>query len=127
MKMTHIRRIGMIGMVLALLMAGCAAPPQPTYTRPTPAPEPPKPPPAPTATANTLEISRVTNDQAPQFWPRLSPDGSRLLYTTFDTTKVEKKGQISMKDLSAGFSVVLMEIGKPGRKLVAGPYASDAA
>lgn len=128
MKQAH--RIAMVGTALILLLGGCATPTQTTYTRPTPAPEPPKPPPppkAPTATANALEISRVTNDQAPQFWPRLSPDGTQLLYTTFDKTRVEKKERISIKDISAGFSVVLMEMGKPGKKLVAGPYACDAA
>lgn len=107
--MTHTRRIGIIGIVLAFLIAGCATPPRTTYTPSKPAP----PPPAPTATANVRDISRVTHNQAPESWPRVSPNGTQLLFHTFDMTK---------KDAS-GWSIVLIQIGVAGRKLVAGPYA----
>lgn len=114
--MAHVRRIGMLGMALALLMAGCVSTTQPTYTQPA-QPRVSPPPPAPTATANVRDISRVTDDRAPEFWPRVSPDGTQLLFATFDMNK---------KDLS-GWSIVLIQIGAAGRRLVAGPYASYPA
>jgi len=111
--MTHATRIAMIGIALAGFMAGCATTTQTTYTPPKPAP----PPPAPTATANVRDISRVTHDRAPERWPRVSPDGAQLLFETIDMTK---KG-------GSRFSIVLIQIGTAGRKLVAGPYASEPA
>jgi TolB protein len=78
---------------------------------------PPPPPSAPTATANVLDISRVTNDQAPEIKPKVSPDGTQILFTTFNMTK---------RDFS-GFSIVLLQNGVAGRHLVAGPFARDPA
>jgi TolB protein len=108
--MANAVRIGLVGILLALLLAGCATPTQTTYTSP-------KPPPAPTATANVRDISRVTHDRAPELWPRVSPDGTKLLFHTFDITKTDVRG----------WSIVLIQIGVPGRTLVAGPYANCPA
>jgi len=110
--MKHAIRFGIIGIAFTFLMVACAAPPRATYTPP-PQPKPAPPPPAPTATANVKDISRVTHDRAPERWPRVSPDGTQLLFETFDMTK---------KDAS-GWSIVLIKIGNAGRQLIAGPYA----
>jgi TolB protein len=47
-------------------------------------------------------------------WARSSPDGTQLLFHTYDTTK--KGGE--------RWSIVLIDVGKTERKLIAGPYAS---
>lgn len=96
-----------------LFLTGCVAP-QP-YSPPASAPvQAAPPPPAPTATANAGEISRVTSDPAPEFYPRVSPDGTQLLFYVVDLTQ-----QTDAKALSiAGVSLQ-----QSGRRLVAGPGA----
>lgn len=103
-----------------LYINGCATsllPPSPRPIAVAKPETPPLPPKVPTATANVRDISRVTHDQAPEYWPRMSPNGTQLLFHTFDTTK---------KDAS-GWSIVLIKIGAAGRRLVAGPYANEPA
>lgn len=97
-------------------LSGCATPSRPAYAPSRPAYTPP-PPKAPTATANVREISRVTHNPAPENWARTSPDGTQLLFHTYDRTKEGGEGS----------SIVLIKIGKAGRKLMAGPYANFPA
>lgn len=119
MTMMKATRIGTIGILLALFLAGCATPTQPTYTRPAPEPpKPPPPPPAPTATANVREISRVTHDAAPERLPRVSPDAKTLVFTSLDFTK---------KTWGEASSVAAVSLGQAGRQLIAGPFACNPA
>ncbi|MAT90708.1 MAG: hypothetical protein CMC35_08435 [Flavobacteriaceae bacterium] len=41
----------------------------------------------PQATASSSELVRITDDEAPEFSPKLSKEGQRLLYTTRDDSK----------------------------------------
>lgn len=99
---THIRWNGLL---LITFLAGCA----PNL--------PPPPPPAPSTTANVLEITRVTDDPIPEFYPRLSPDGTKLLFIVFDRNKSDWEG----------FSIVMIRKDESGRVLAAGPYAVEPA
>lgn len=98
-------------------LSGCVAPPQPHYQPP---PPPPPPPPAPVATANAMELQRVTSDPAPEFAPRISPDGNQLLFYVVDHTAEGRYGNLRLAD---AVSVAAVSIGSSGRKLVAGPGA----
>ena len=77
----------------------------------------PPPAKAPTATAGVSEISRLTNDPAPELIPRVSEDKSTVLITARD---MRKSG-------SEALSIVSFNVNNPGRRLIAGPYAVAAA
>ena len=109
--MAYLTRLCLICLAITFFLSSCIQQPvKKKYTLP-------KPPKAPTATANVSEVSRITNDSAPEGWPRVSPDGSKLLFHTLDRSK---------KNMS-GYSIVMIEPGKVGRKLIAGPYADMPA
>jgi len=121
MKIVKLINIVLI-ILLAFSMTSCTPPPplQTTYTyEEPPAPAPPS---APTVTANVRDITRVTHDRDPEIWPRVSPNGKQLLFSVYDS---QSSSQISLDPKSS--SIVLIEIGSAGRKLVAGPYAKDGA
>lgn len=105
-----IKHIGFISaFCFAIIMAGCAPQAQTTQASRKPSP----PPPAPKVTTSAHELLRLTHDRAPEFMPRVSPDGSQLLFQKFDMSKKN----------ASGWSVMLMQTGSPGCKAVAGPYA----
>lgn len=98
---------------LPFMLVGCAA--APSYV---PQASVVKAPAAtPTATANVRELVRVTNDPAPELYVKVSPDATRALVTIINS---EKSGPESL-------SIVSYNLGKMGRKLVAGPYAAAGA
>jgi TolB protein len=67
---------------------------------------------APGTTGNAQSLIRVTSDPVPEFYPQLSPDGSKIIFHTRDNTKPgnEKWG------------VVMMNVGQPGRIPLVGAY-----
>jgi len=90
--------------------------------------EPPPPPPplapvTPTTTSNAIELTRMTSDQSPEFCPRVSPNGKQILFHAFDESKVTSSGT----RFNEGWSIILIDIGSPGRKLAAGPYSHAPA
>jgi len=127
------------GLCAGLLVAwgagliGCATPPQPQYQPPPPVPPPePPPPPAPVATANAMELQRITSDSAPEFAPRISPDGTQLLFYVVDQAKVQEFSRLASAlgqplIIPDSFSVAAVSMGSSGRKLIAGPGASFAS
>lgn len=69
---------------------------------------------APTATASVSEITRLTNDSAPELLPRVSPDGKSVVVTVRDLTKTGTES----------LSIVSINLFNPGRRLIAGPFAT---
>ena len=70
---------------------------------------------APGITGNARELVRVTNDPIPEFGPKVSPDGKKIIFYTIDGNK-------------AGFdkwSIVYIKIGEPGRIPLVGSFTSD--
>jgi Tol biopolymer transport system component len=67
---------------------------------------------APGTTGNAQSLIRVTSDPIPEFYPQLSPDGSKLIFHTRDNNKpgMEK------------WSVVMMNVGQPGRIPLVGAF-----
>jgi TolB protein len=69
------------------------------------------------ATTNVRDISRITNDSNPEFWPKPSPDGSEILVQVVDLTKSGHNAN----------SIVLIRLGEIGRKLLLGPNVAYPA
>ncbi len=72
---------------------------------------------APGITGNAKELIRVTNDPIPEFKPRISPDGRKMIFYTRDDNK-------------AGFQkwgIVYIKLGEPGRIPLVGEFISDAS
>lgn len=67
------------------------------------------------ATSGVLEITKITSEPVPEFYPTPTPDGKALLVTVRDTGK---RG-------AEQWSIVSIRIGQTGRQHVAGPYASQ--
>jgi len=70
----------------------------------------------PTATAGVIEITRISNDPAPELLPRSSKNGKNIVITVRDQTKSGAEA----------LSIVSLRIDSPGKRLLAGPYASGA-
>lgn len=70
---------------------------------------------APGITGNARELVRVTNDPIPEFRPKVSPDGKKILFYTRDDNKpgFEK------------WSIVYIKIGEPGRIPLIGSFTAD--
>ena len=63
------------------------------------------PDPAPGTTGNSQSLIRVTSDPIPEFYPKISPDGKRMVFHIRDDNK-----QGTDK-----FSIMMMTLGQPGR------------
>ncbi|GJM43799.1 MAG: hypothetical protein DHS20C21_06410 [Gemmatimonadota bacterium] len=63
-----------------------------------------------------MSLERVTNDRAPEFNPRVGPDGRTLLFHTVDRSKSGTEA----------YSVAAVAMGQGGRDLLAGPNAWGA-
>jgi Tol biopolymer transport system component len=72
---------------------------------------------APGITGNAKELIRVTNDPIPEFKPRISPDGKKMIFYTRDDNKqgFQKWG------------IVYIKLGEPGRIPLVGEFISDAS
>lgn len=72
---------------------------------------------APGITGNARELVRVTNDPIPEFKPKISPDGKKMIFYTRDDNKqgFEKWG------------IVYIKLGEPGRIPLVGEFISDAS
>ena len=70
---------------------------------------------APGVTGNARELVRVTNDPIPEFKPKISPDGKKMIFYTRDDNKagLEK------------WSIVYIKIGEPGRIPLVGAFIAD--
>lgn len=108
--------------ILTVALAGCATQqkPQPSVyieAPPAPAVVNTPPPASPTATTHAKELSRITNDPMPVFYPRLSPDGKQLLCFVVNTAQ---RGSDSL-------SVAGIDLASGTRKSLAGPGTWVAA
>lgn len=68
----------------------------------------------PGTTGNAQSLVRITSDPIPEFYPRISPDGKRMVFHVRDDNK---KG-------SERWSIMLMNLGQPGRVPLVGSYTS---
>lgn len=71
----------------------------------------------PTVTNSATELTRITSDPLPEFWPVPSPDGSMLLFNQRDDEKLGNDR----------FAVIRMNVGSPARTLVTDEAASSAS
>lgn len=71
---------------------------------------------APGITGNARELVRVTNDPIPEFKPKISPDGKKMIFYTRDDNK---QG-------FAKWGIVYIKLGEPGRIPLVGEFISDA-
>jgi len=69
----------------------------------------------PGTTGNAQSLIRITSDPVPEFFPRISPDGKRMVFHIRDDNK---KG-------SERWSIMLMNLGQPGRIPLVGSYTSS--
>ena len=70
---------------------------------------------APGVTGNARELVRVTNDPIPEYKPKISPDGKKIIFYTRDDNKVGLEK----------WSIIYVKIGEPGRIPLVGAYTSD--
>lgn len=69
----------------------------------------------PGTTGNAQSLVRITSDPVPEFFPRISPDGKRMVFHIRDDNK---KG-------AERWSIMLMNLGQPGRIPLVGSYTSS--
>ncbi|HEX6914609.1 MAG TPA: hypothetical protein VF145_05185, partial [Chitinophagaceae bacterium] len=69
---------------------------------------------APGTTGNAQSLVRITSDPVPEFYPRISPDGKRMVFHIRDDNK---KNGVNEK-----WSIMMMNIGQPGRIPLVGAY-----
>ncbi len=69
---------------------------------------------APATTGNVKELTRVTDDPVAEFYPDISPDGTKLLCHVRDDNKTGGER----------FSIVLINLGSPGRTPLVGAYTN---
>ncbi|MFD2512935.1 TolB family protein [Pontibacter locisalis] len=67
---------------------------------------------APGVTGNARELVRLTNDPIVEYYPRISPDGKKMLFYTVDNNKVGNER----------FSLVYTVLGQPGRTPLIGSH-----
>jgi TolB protein len=67
---------------------------------------------APGTTGNAQSLTRVTSDPIPEFYPQISQDGKKLIFHTRDNNKPG----------SEKWSIVMMNVGEPGRIPLVGAY-----
>ena len=70
---------------------------------------------APGTTGNSQSLIRITSDPIPEFYPQISPDGKRMVFHTRDDNKTDSKER---------FSIMMMNLGQPGRTPLVGSYTS---
>lgn len=72
---------------------------------------------APGVTGNARELMRVNNDPIPEYYPKVSPDGKKIIFHTRDDNKSgnEKWG------------LVYVNIGQPGRTPVVGAFTGNGS
>jgi TolB protein len=68
---------------------------------------------APGTTGNAQSLVRITSDPVPEFYPRISPDGRKMVFHIRDDNK---------KDANEKFSIMMMNLGQPGRIPLVGAY-----
>src|SRR3954468_11648736 len=69
----------------------------------------------PGTTGNAQSLVRITSDPVPEFFPRISPDGKRMVFHIRDDNK----------KASERWSIMLMNLGQPGRIPLVGSYTSS--
>ncbi|HXT18392.1 MAG TPA: hypothetical protein VN706_22380 [Gemmatimonadaceae bacterium] len=99
------RAVHVVPLVLVAALAACGSPsPTPDVAHPV-------------VTGNAAELSRIVTGPQAHFWPRPSPDGSMLLLHVRDDSKLGDDR----------FSIVKVDINKPGRTLVSERAAGEAS
>ncbi|MCE3283470.1 MAG: hypothetical protein K0Q66_2207 [Chitinophagaceae bacterium] len=68
----------------------------------------------PGTTGNAQSLVRITSDPVPEFHPRISPDGKRMVFHIRDDNK----------KLEERWSIMMMNLGQPGRIPLVGSYTS---
>jgi len=72
---------------------------------------------APGTTGNAQSLVRITSDPVPEFYPRISPDGKRMVFHIRDDNKKESP--------SEKWSIMMMNLGQPGRVPLIGSYTGS--
>src|SRR6476646_5735769 len=72
---------------------------------------------APGTTGNAQSLTRVTFDPIPEFYPHISADGKRMV---FHVRNDQKTG-------NERWSIVMMNLGTPGRIPLVGSYTNRAS
>lgn len=93
--------------VTAVMLASCATTQKPVVQRDA----------APGTTGNAQSLVRITSDPIPEFFPRISPDGKRMIFHIRDDNK---KSSPSEK-----WSIMMMNLGQPGRIPLIGSYTGS--
>ena len=71
----------------------------------------------PAVTSAAAELTRITSDDLPEYWPAPSPDGSMLLFNQRDDARLGNQR----------FAIIRMVVGSPARILVTDEAASMAS
>ena len=69
---------------------------------------------APGTTGNAQSLVRITSDPVPEFYPRISPDGKKLIFHIRDDNKKANPNE--------KWSIMMMNLGQPGRIPLVGSY-----
>jgi TolB protein len=72
---------------------------------------------APGTTGNAQSLVRITSDPVPEFYPRISPDGKRMVFHIRDDNKKSAPNE--------KWSIMMMNIGQPGRIPLVGSYTGS--
>jgi Tol biopolymer transport system component len=72
---------------------------------------------APGTTGNAKELMRISNDPIAEYYPRVSPDGKKVMFYTRDDNKTG----------SERFGLVYINIGQPGRTPIVGANTADGS
>ncbi|MDB5251939.1 MAG: hypothetical protein JWP27_1108 [Flaviaesturariibacter sp.] len=72
---------------------------------------------APGTTGNARELIRLSNDPITEYYPKVSPDGKRIMFYTRDDNKAG----------SEKYTLVYINIGQPGRTPIIGSNTAEGA
>lgn len=78
----------------------------------------------PSTTGNSQSLVRITSDPVPEFYPKVSPDGKKLIFHVRDDTKKSDASSSygSSIDKYKKWSIMLINLGQPGRTPLVGEF-----
>lgn len=79
----------------------------------------------PSTTGNAQSLIRITSDPVPEFYPKISPDGKKLVFHVRDDTKAKSPATstiIGSTDRFRKWSIMLINLGQPGRTPLVGEF-----
>lgn len=108
------RYITIIIIITQLLISCGSSKPAPVVSRETPS-----------TTGNAQSLIRITSDPVPEFYPKISPDGKKLIFHVRDDSKnktITSSSYIGSTDRFRKWSIMLINLGQPGRTPLVGEF-----